>query len=946
MLSVVTAMAQDFTVAGIGYKYGGINGGVLAWGAPGYTGALVIPATVSDGTTTYNVTELRHDFMDKVGAAGITSITVPEGVLTFEVNSGPSFYNTPGSGSGNLITAITLPSTLTLTAFPSFTFFDFPMLSSFTIKMATPPTVVNGTFYNVPMSGLTIHIPVGTAAAYNAAGWNAATLGTGVTIVADFGAPSATVPDAPTAVSATAGNAQATVSFTAPSNNGGATITGYTVTSNPGSFTASGSSSPITVSGLTNGTAYTFTVVATNSVGNSTASDPSNSVTPSAPNYIASTNVALGKTVTVSGSTASGAPSNLVDGILNDNNSRWRGDNTCTVDIDFGASQTISSVYINNGYTSDGGATYDPANYLTDFSLQSWTGSSWVNIPGTNISGNTNPNLTVHFSALITTSKIRLNILNGSSDASFTRLYEIKVWTPNSVTASTSISSMSLTSTSDIAVSNGGVLTIDSPTTINSLSIAAGGKVSNSSSLTASTLTINSDATNGTGTYVETGTSTITSANVQQYLPQGRNWYVSSPVTTGNTSSLIVSGVAASVSYYNEPSSVWVNNYTGTLTSGKGYIAVSNSGTATNNVQFSGTLNTGNVDVALTKQGSTYAGYNLVANPYPSYLNPMAAINANTNLVPTIWYRTRSTGGTPTYYFETVNSSSGVGTNNAGTGTVTGYIPPMQAFWLKTNADAQTLTFTNAMRYHANPSSVTTTPLKAKSQINQPLVRLQVSNGTSNDEAIIYSNPNAQNGYDVYDSPKMSNNDVAIPEIFTTAGSQQLVINGLNAITLNQEIPLGLTAGNSTNLSIKASQLSNLDAGTRMILRDFLNPNNVVEYDLTDGSAYTFTSATSATTNGRFAVIFKSTSITTGVDLNNDLKINIFRNENGQITINCPTEFAGKAILTIYNTVGQSIEKKTIKNTVTVLPKQFKTGVYLVNVMAVGKTWTQKIVIE
>ena len=95
--------------------------------------------------------------------------------------------------------------------------------------------------------------------------------------------PSApTVPGAPTSVSATAGNAQATVSFTAPASNGGSAITGYTVTSSPGNITATGSSSPITITGLTNGTSYTFTVTATNVVGTGAASSASSSVTPSA----------------------------------------------------------------------------------------------------------------------------------------------------------------------------------------------------------------------------------------------------------------------------------------------------------------------------------------------------------------------------------------------------------------------------------------------------------------------------------------------------------------------------------------------------------------------------------------------------------------------------------------------------------------------------------------
>lgn len=90
------------------------------------------------------------------------------------------------------------------------------------------------------------------------------------------------VPSAPTIGTATAGSAQATVSFTAPSDTGGSTITSYTVTSSPGNLTATGSSSPITITGLTNGTAYTFTVSATNASGTGVPSSPSNSVTPSA----------------------------------------------------------------------------------------------------------------------------------------------------------------------------------------------------------------------------------------------------------------------------------------------------------------------------------------------------------------------------------------------------------------------------------------------------------------------------------------------------------------------------------------------------------------------------------------------------------------------------------------------------------------------------------------
>jgi len=98
--------------------------------------------------------------------------------------------------------------------------------------------------------------------------------------------PPATVstPGAPTGVTATVGNATLTIAFTAPSSNGGATITGYTVTCTAGanSKTATGSASPISVTGLTNGTNYSCSVTATNSAGTGAAST-SVTATPAAP---------------------------------------------------------------------------------------------------------------------------------------------------------------------------------------------------------------------------------------------------------------------------------------------------------------------------------------------------------------------------------------------------------------------------------------------------------------------------------------------------------------------------------------------------------------------------------------------------------------------------------------------------------------------------------------
>jgi hypothetical protein len=96
------------------------------------------------------------------------------------------------------------------------------------------------------------------------------------------------VPSAPTIGTATAGNGQATVTFTAPASDGGSQILDYRVTSSPGGVTATGSGSPITITGLSNGTAYTFTVQARNANGYSLSSTSSNQITPVVPPITAS----------------------------------------------------------------------------------------------------------------------------------------------------------------------------------------------------------------------------------------------------------------------------------------------------------------------------------------------------------------------------------------------------------------------------------------------------------------------------------------------------------------------------------------------------------------------------------------------------------------------------------------------------------------------------------
>lgn len=120
-------------------------------------------------------------------------------------------------------------------------------------------------------------------------------------------------PGAPQSVVAVAGNRKAVVAWTAPASENGSPITGYTVTSNPGgvSVTTTGALNA-TVTGLTNGTSYTFTVTATNAIGEGPASAASNAVVPAS---VRGAPTAASATSAASGASAGAAAKGLMVGL-------------------------------------------------------------------------------------------------------------------------------------------------------------------------------------------------------------------------------------------------------------------------------------------------------------------------------------------------------------------------------------------------------------------------------------------------------------------------------------------------------------------------------------------------------------------------------------------------------------------------------------------------------
>ena len=305
--TIGTVAGTSATTVSIPYTAGAINGSAIT----GYTTtsspsiSLTLTSAATANPLTYSGTFVQgqaYTFsMTATNGAGESSSSSASNSITPYAAAAP-VAGIIGSVTSSSATTVSIPFTAPSSngsAITAYTITSSPALT-LTYSGTTSPMAVTGAFIQGQSYTFTV-------AATNGAGTGAASSASNS--VTPF-APGN--PDAPTiGVATTVDSQTVTVSFSAPTNNRGSAITSYTATSNPGGITGTSSTSPITVTGLTVNTAYTFTVTATNGVGTSDSSTATSAVTPRMV-YSVTFDSQGGSTVSngsfISGSSVSAAP--------------------------------------------------------------------------------------------------------------------------------------------------------------------------------------------------------------------------------------------------------------------------------------------------------------------------------------------------------------------------------------------------------------------------------------------------------------------------------------------------------------------------------------------------------------------------------------------------------------------------------------------------------------
>ena len=514
---------------------------------------------------------------------------------------------------------------------------------------------------------------------------------------------------------------------------------------------------------------------------------------------------------------------------------------------------------------------------------------------------------------------------------------------------------------SAVTIPSGTTVTLDdtnNETTIGSLTINAGGVLILPFG---SKLTLNGNIVNNGTMTIESGASLVQTTNsstvtgsgtyqVKQTLnASGRFWYLGVPLgalTESNFLANLTNG--ETLKKRSEATNEWttVTSNSSSIPAGRGYYVQNPSSTPT--IIFQGTgaghaFNNGAITTEnLTSSGQSFTGFNLVSNPYPSYIDWVSV--TKTNVGGTIWYRTHDGSG---MNFGTVNSG-GIGTT-IGSTTVTRYIPPMQSFWVRvsTFGQAASLTFNNSGRSHFISENSSVAGLKSGNVSPSLFVRMNLKQGQKSDQLIVYTDELSSNGLDVNDAEKML--QATNPQFYTKVGTQKTVINALNPSKKQQALPITMELPTT---GVHSFVIEDLEISNGLVWLE--DKQEETMQALEPGTVYEFY-ANSGINADRFVLHFQLIDNTTPINVYNEVNSSanfsgkgarVHAESAGVVVIKLPATTEGVTDIQIRDAAGKLVYTGSTNTLETSVQLSQANGIYYVTLNSAAGVEVRKVFIQ
>jgi hypothetical protein len=423
-----------------------------------------------------------------------------------------------------------------------------------------------------------------------------------------------------------------------------------------------------------------------------------------------------------------------------------------------------------------------------------------------------------------------------------------------------------------------------------------------------------SDAT-GLASLIQNGALIIDgNTDYQQYLTADQ-WHqiapVATPATTGIYTDIFLYDWSEADSAYNYHSVVY-----DPLNLGEGYYVWNPDTPRT--VHFDGSFNNADQTINLSYTPSTYTsaastGFNLLGNPFPSYLTHTNAWTM-TNVDATIYVWNSSTGN-----YTTMNP------NIQGIDSI---IPPSQGFYVKANAASASITIPASERTHNKA-----TAFYKNENIGQYITLEVVGNGSA-DQIMIVPNENAtydfDHEYDAYDLRGLKN----APQLYMPIDGIDYSINVVPQIKIEDIYPVALQVGETLQYEIKLLSSELTEQFNEILLED-LQTQNLVNLKETN---YLFAASPKDVAH-RFNLRFSSPA---GIENNTNDFVNIYSVNN---IIYVQSELT-EGEINVYDMLGQKIASKSITGSNMEIRMENAQSYYLVELRGKNNIYSKKVYIK